>query len=131
MQQVIFKKGKICAYMFRNLVCMLEERVVLLKRLIFNIKSVLKNLVSVKARLSFSINLIAFGIMAFVVLWTYKPVVLQQESIAKQWSSEIKQIEADPVYPPQNGLMIGGMFLLTNDSGSETAAPNGGQGVNS
>lgn len=59
------------------------------------------------------------GLIFLVIFWTNEPNDLPQENIARQWNSAINQIGIDPVYPPQEDLMVGDVFLVTSDVGSK------------
>ncbi|WP_146618867.1 hypothetical protein [Rhodoplanes elegans] len=89
------------------------------------IKGFLQSLLQFKAAAFALASIAGFLLMIIFVLWWVNGASnpSNEESVAKQWNSAIAKLGLDPIYPPQEDIAVGDIFLiLTDDALGEKAS---------
>lgn len=55
---------------------------------------------------------VVVGAVLFVHWWTSSASPLTSQSVARQWNQTIRQLGIEPVYPPQEDISVGDIFLI-------------------
>lgn len=97
---------------------------------VMSLKQIAKN-ISRKLYSSKSASFIALAVFGSIgvflsLIWARSPFEISEQSVAEQWNHAISRMGIEPVYPPQEDLVVGDIILITKDLDPDKVMQEGG-----